>query len=30
MVFRHYRELVRPEVAAEWFEIKPDAREGRA
>jgi hypothetical protein len=26
MIFKHYRELVRPKEAEEWFEIKPESR----
>jgi hypothetical protein len=25
MVFKHYREIVKPDVAKAWFAIRPDA-----
>jgi len=25
IIFQHYRELVRPKEAKEWFEIKPES-----
>jgi len=27
MVYRNYRQLVRPELATEWFSIAPDVAE---
>ena len=30
MIFKHYRELVRPTAAAAWFAIEPQAAQGKA
>jgi len=30
MIFQHYRELVRPEAAKEWFSIMPKTEIGKA